>query len=188
MLRPPSRMVRGVTLDSILTGGKKGLKIMFHSNHTKSTDAMLHAVTILLPVQWPALAFRTCLLGLVLLLLCPAQSVSRPAVEATNGMVVSAHRLASEAGVAMLQRGGNAIDAAVAVGYAEAVVDPCCGNIGGGGFLVAHLADDRDVFLNFRETAPGAATRDMYLDTQGNVARATSLFGWRAVAVVPLTP
>ena len=84
-------------------------------------------------------------------------------------MVVSAQRLASEAGVAILQQGGNAVDAAVAVGYAEAVVNPCCGNIGGGGFMVAHLADGRNVFLNFRETAPAAATRDMYLDAAGNV-------------------
>lgn len=134
-------------------------------------------------LQRPGLEIRTCLLGLVLLALSPVQGVSRAAAEATNGMVVSAHRLASEAGVAILQQGGNAIDAAVAVGYAEAVVDPCCGNIGGGGFLVAHFADGRDVFLNFRETAPGAATRDMYLDAQGNVAHGNSLFGWRAVAV-----
>jgi gamma-glutamyltranspeptidase/glutathione hydrolase len=131
---------------------------------------------------WPGLKFRARLFGLVLLALCPTQGSSR-AAEANNGMIVSAHRLASEAGVAILQQGGNAIDAAVAVGYAEAVVDPCCGNIGGGGFLVAHLADDRDIFLNFREAAPGTATRDMYLNAQVNVAREDSLFGWRAVAV-----
>ena len=83
----------------------------------------------------------------------------------------------------MLRQGGNAIDAAVAVGYAEAVVNPCCGNIGGGGFLVAHLADGRDIFLNFRETAPAAATPDMYLDPQGNPMRNASLYGWRAIAV-----
>jgi gamma-glutamyltranspeptidase / glutathione hydrolase len=124
-----------------------------------------------------------CLLGIVLLWPYPAESAPRPTVEAANGIVVSAHRLASEAGIAMLQQGGNAIDAAVAVGYAEAVVDPCCGNIGGGGFLVAHLADGRGIFLNFRETAPSAATHDMYLDAQGNVARAANLYGWRAVAV-----
>ena len=112
-----------------------------------------------------------------------AKDASRPAVEAANGIVVSTHRLASEAGIAMLQQGGNAIDAAVAVGYAEAVVDPCCGNIGGGGFLVAHLHDGGDVFLNFRETAPAAATRDMYLDAQGNAMYGASLYGWRAVAV-----
>jgi gamma-glutamyltranspeptidase / glutathione hydrolase len=111
------------------------------------------------------------------------QAATLPAVEAANGMVVTAHRLASEAGIAILQQGGNAIDAAVAVGYAEAVVNPCCGNIGGGGFMVAHLADGRDVFLNFRETAPAAATRDMYLDAGGNIVPGASLHGWRAVAV-----
>ena len=130
-----------------------------------------------------ALILRTCLLGVVLLWPGTARDASRPAVEAANGIVVSTHRLASEAGIAMLQQGGNAIDAAVAVGYAEAVVDPCCGNIGGGGFLVAHLMDGGDVFLNFREAAPAAATPDMYLDAQGTVARGASLYGWRAVAV-----
>ena len=85
-------------------------------------------------------------------------------------MVVSANRLASEAGAEMLRAGGNAVDAAVAMGYALAVVDPCCGNIGGGGFMTLHLADGRDVFVNFREQAPAAATPDMYLDAEGNVA------------------
>ncbi|HET9020110.1 MAG TPA: gamma-glutamyltransferase, partial [Acetobacteraceae bacterium] len=98
-------------------------------------------------------------------------------------MVVSAHHLASEAGAAILRAGGNAVDAAVAVGYALAVVDPCCGNIGGGGFMVLHRADGRDVFLNFRETAPGAATPAMYLDAQGHIIDDASLHGWRAVAV-----
>jgi gamma-glutamyltranspeptidase/glutathione hydrolase len=129
-------------------------------------------------------AVWSCLPGLVLLLAAQtAQAATLPAVEAANGMVVSAHRLASEAGIAMLQQGGNAIDAAVAIGYAEAVVNPCCGNIGGGGFMVAHLADGRDIFLNFRETAPAAATRDMYLDAKGNVVPGASLRGWRSVAV-----
>ncbi len=120
---------------------------------------------------------------LLLLLAHTVQAATLPAAEAANGMVVSAHRLASEAGLAMLQQGGNAIDAAVAVGYAEAVVNPCCGNIGGGGFLVAHLANAGDTFLNFRETAPAAATRDMYLDAAGNVLPGASLHGWRSVAV-----
>ncbi len=121
--------------------------------------------------------------SLLLLLAQTVQAATLPAVEAANGMVVSAHRLASEAGIAMLQQGGNAIDAAVAVGYAEAVVNPCCGNIGGGGFMVAHLADGGNIFVNFRETAPAAATRDMYLDAGGNVVPGASLHGWRAVAV-----
>jgi gamma-glutamyltranspeptidase/glutathione hydrolase len=98
-------------------------------------------------------------------------------------MVVSAQHLAAEAGVEILRQGGNAIDAAVAVGYAEAVVNPCCGNIGGGGFMTAHLANGQDVFLNFRETAPAAATRDMYLDAGGQPTRGASLYGWKAVAV-----
>jgi gamma-glutamyltranspeptidase / glutathione hydrolase len=120
---------------------------------------------------------------LLLLLAQTVQAATLPAVEAANGMVVSAQRLASEAGVAILQQGGNAIDAAVAVGYAQAVVNPCCGNIGGGGFMVAHLANGRNVFVNFRETAPAAATPDMYLDAGGKVVPGASLHGWRAVAV-----
>ena len=86
-------------------------------------------------------------------------------------------------GADILRKGGNAIDAAVAVGYAEAVVNPCCGNIGGGGFLTAHLADGRNIFLNFRETAPAAATRDMYLDGRGEPVPTASVHGWKAVAV-----
>ncbi len=125
------------------------------------------------------------ILGLVLtaLLSRPAQAASLPAVESEHGMVVSAQRLAAEAGVEILRQGGNAVDAAVAVGYAEAVTNPCCGNIGGGGFLTAHLADGRDVFLDFRETAPAAATRDMYLNPDGTPDRAASLRGWKSVAV-----
>ncbi|MEI7714162.1 MAG: gamma-glutamyltransferase, partial [Rhodospirillales bacterium] len=121
--------------------------------------------------------------GSLLLFPPPAQAASFPAVEGANGMVVSAQRLAAEAGVAILKQGGNAIDAAVAVGYAEAVTNPCCGNIGGGGFMVARLADGRNVFLNFREMAPAAATADMYLDAQGNPIRDASLHGWKAVGV-----
>ena len=119
-----------------------------------------------------------------LCLLSPAaQAASPPPTESTTGLVVSAQRLAAEAGVEILRQGGNAIDAAVAVGYAEAVVNPCCGNIGGGGFLTAHLPDGRDIFINFRETAPAAATRDMYLNAAGQPVLGASLFGWKAVAV-----
>ncbi len=123
--------------------------------------------------------------GLLLLmgLGSPVRAASPPAVESSRFMVVAAQHLAAEAGAAILRQGGNAIDAAVAAGYAEAVVDPCCGNIGGGGFLTAHLADGRDVFLNFRETAPAAATAAMYLDPGGTVIPHASLDGWRAVAV-----
>jgi gamma-glutamyltranspeptidase / glutathione hydrolase len=113
----------------------------------------------------------------------PARAVSGPAVEGENGMVVSSQRLASEVGAAILKAGGNAVDAAVAVAYAEAVVNPCCGNIGGGGFLVLRAADGRSRFINFRETAPAAASRDMYLDTSGNVVKGASLRGWKAAGV-----
>jgi gamma-glutamyltranspeptidase / glutathione hydrolase len=117
-----------------------------------------------------------------------ASAAVPPAVEATHGMVVSSQRLATEAGLEMLMRGGNAADAAVAVGYAEAVSNPCCGNIGGGGFMVLHMATKNgepaiDRFINFREMAPAAATANMYLDASGKVISDASLYGWKAVAV-----
>lgn len=84
-----------------------------------------------------------------------------------NGAVVSAHPLASEVGVAILKQGGNAVDAAIATQFALAVVYPGAGNIGGGGFLVARLADGTNVAIDFREAAPAAAHRDMYLDPDG---------------------
>jgi gamma-glutamyltranspeptidase/glutathione hydrolase len=112
-----------------------------------------------------------------------AGAASPPAVEARHGMVVSSQYLASQVGVDILKMGGNAIDAAVAVGYAQAVVNPCCGNIGGGGFMTIHLADGRDTFINFRETAPAGASPDMYLDAKGQLIKGASLYGYRAVAV-----
>jgi gamma-glutamyltranspeptidase/glutathione hydrolase len=98
-------------------------------------------------------------------------------------MVVSSQRLASRVGVEILKMGGNAIDAAVAVGYAQAVVNPCCGNIGGGGFMTIHLANGQDKFIDFREKAPAAASAAMYLDPQGKVRKGSSLYGYLAVAV-----
>ena len=95
---------------------------------------------------------------------------------AKNGMVVSASRLASEAGVNILKKGGNAIDAAVATGFALAVTYPQAGNIGGGGFLVAHMAYGESFSLDFREMAPSMAHRDMYLDDSSNVVPGLSLY------------
>ena len=96
-----------------------------------------------------------------------AYTVSKTAF-VSHGAVVSAHPLASNAGVTMLRKGGNAFDAAIATQLALAVVYPGAGNIGGGGFMVAHLASGKDLALDFREKAPAAATRDMYLDSAGN--------------------
>jgi gamma-glutamyltranspeptidase / glutathione hydrolase len=110
-------------------------------------------------------------------------AASTPAVEAKNGMVVTSQYLASQIGTDILKMGGNAVDAAVAVGYAQAVVNPCCGNIGGGGFMTIHLADGTDTFINFRETAPAAASADMYLDKEGKVTKDASLYGYLAAGV-----
>lgn len=101
----------------------------------------------------------------------------------SNGAVVSTQKEASEVGLQVLKNGGNAIDAAVAVGYALAVTDPCCGNLGGGGFMLVHLADGTETFINFRETAPQQATADMYLDEQGNLIEDLSTDGYLAVGV-----
>jgi len=117
------------------------------------------------------------------LLVSAARGAAAPAVESAGGMVVSAQHLASDAGAAVLRAGGNAIDAAVAVGYALAVTHPCCGNLGGGGFMLIHLADGRDTFLNFREKAPLAATANMYLYSHGEPIAARSIDGYLAVGV-----
>ncbi len=132
-------------------------------------------------------AFRrrvVCLLLVSFAVVAPV-SAQRPAVEASRGMVVSAHRLASEAGVEIMRRGGNAIDAAVATGFALAVTYPVAGNIGGGGFMLVHLADGRDVVIDYREIAPRAATAGMYLGPDGEpvTGAGSSTVGWRASGV-----
>jgi gamma-glutamyltranspeptidase/glutathione hydrolase len=98
-------------------------------------------------------------------------------------MVVSAQHLATEVGVNVLKHDGNAVDAAVAVGYALAVAYPAAGNLGGGGFMTIRFADGRKTFLDFRERAPRAATRDMYLDKDGKVVDGLSTTGWLAVGI-----
>ena len=112
-----------------------------------------------------------------------AHAASQAPVAAENGMVVSAQHLATRVGVDVLKDGGNAVDAAVAVGYALAVVYPAAGNLGGGGFMTIQLADGRKTFLDFREKAPLAATANMYLDKDGNVVKGASTTGHLAVGV-----
>jgi gamma-glutamyltranspeptidase/glutathione hydrolase len=101
---------------------------------------------------------------------------------AQHGMVVSVHHLASDAGVGILRAGGNAVDAAVATGFALAVVHPIAGNLGGGGFLLLRTHDGKTTFIDFREKAPLAATQTMYQDAQGNVIPDASVIGYRSIA------
>src|SRR5947209_3827978 len=112
-----------------------------------------------------------------------AHAASAAPVAAEHGMVVTAQHLATEVGVDVLKKGGNAIDAAVAVGYTLAVVYPAAGNLGGGGFMTILLADGRKTFIDFREKAPLAAKADMYVDAAGNVIKGSTTTGHLAVAV-----
>jgi gamma-glutamyltranspeptidase/glutathione hydrolase len=102
--------------------------------------------------------------------------------KAQHGMVVSVHHLASDAGVEVLRAGGNAVDAAVATGFALAVVHPVAGNLGGGGFLLLRMHDGKTTFIDYREKAPLAATETMYQDAKGNVLPDDSVVGYRSIA------
>ena len=102
---------------------------------------------------------------------------------AQHALVVSAHELASQAGVDMMKAGGNAVDAAVATGFALSVVFPPAGNLGGGGFMLIRTADGSVHFLDYREKAPAAATPTMYQDAQGNIIENASLLGYKAIGV-----
>jgi gamma-glutamyltranspeptidase / glutathione hydrolase len=128
--------------------------------------------------------------ALILLLIAAAAAWHAPQafgatepVHAQHGIVVSSHELASQAGVEMMRQGGNAVDAAVATGFALAVVHPAAGNLGGGGFMLIRMADGKTHFIDYREKAPAAATRDMYLDAQGNVIEGASEYGYKAIGV-----
>ena len=128
-------------------------------------------------------AVKTCLVYLFVLFVSfahaqepdiddPASALAKHPIQkkiiCSNGAVVSAHPLASRAGVSVLKKGGNAVDAAIATQLALAVVYPGAGNIGGGGFMIARLKDGRNIAMDYREKAPAAAGRDMYLDSAGN--------------------
>lgn len=119
----------------------------------------------------------------LLLSLLSASAWAAPPVRAPRAMVASADTFASRTGVEMMQAGGNAVDAAVAVGFALAVTYPQAGNLGGGGFMLVRLRDGVAHFLDFRETAPAAARPDLYQDAGGRVIPGASLVGYRAVAV-----
>jgi gamma-glutamyltranspeptidase/glutathione hydrolase len=105
------------------------------------------------------------------------------AVRAAHGMVATDEELGSQAGIEILKRGGNAVDGAVAVAFALAVVEPAAGNIGGGGFMLVRLADGRTTFFDYREVAPSKASRDMYIKPDGTLDKELSVIGYKAVAV-----
>src|SRR6185312_92185 len=131
--------------------------------------------------------FRTVLAGICALfpvVLFPGFSASaKTPVTARHGMVVAQEPIAADVGLDVLKRGGNAVDAAIAVGFALAVTHPSAGNIGGGGFMLIRLADGRTTFLDFRERAPLAASRNMYIDPATGKATQDSLVGYRAAGV-----
>ncbi|MDQ3280034.1 MAG: gamma-glutamyltransferase [Acidobacteriota bacterium] len=121
--------------------------------------------------------------ALLLLITVPLAAASREPVRARHAMVASTSEIASRVGAEVMQKGGNAVDAAVAVGLALAVTWPSAGNLGGGGFMLVRRADGTSEALDYRERAPLAATRDMYLDAKGNVIKGASVQGYKAVGV-----
>jgi len=123
------------------------------------------------------------LLAAVMICGAPFVAASTEPVHAQHGIVVSSHQLASRAGVEMMQAGGNAVDAAVATGFALAVVHSGAGNLGGGGFMLVRMADGKTHFLDYREKAPAAATPGMYLDAQGNVIEGATEIGYKSIGV-----
>jgi gamma-glutamyltranspeptidase/glutathione hydrolase len=133
----------------------------------------MHSKRRLLLWLWRAI----CVLGTV-----SAAAPLRP-VHAPRAMVASVHELASEAGVQIMQAGGNAVDAAVAVGFALAVVHPQAGNLGGGGFMLIRMASGDTHFIDYREKAPAAAAANMYLDGQGKLIADASVVGYKSIAV-----
>src|SRR5688500_15657872 len=121
----------------------------------------------------------------LLLLSLPSSAVAwiREPVRARHGVVASVDPIASRIGVEVMKKGGNAVDAAVAVGLALAVTWPSAGNLGGGGFMLIRTADGKAEAVDYRERGPLAAHRDMYLDAQGNVVKGLSTEGYLAAGV-----
>jgi gamma-glutamyltranspeptidase / glutathione hydrolase len=133
-------------------------------------------------MRFPCKRWLVLIPAVLVALIALAMAATQP-VHAPHAVVVSVHELASRAGVEIMQAGGNAIDAAVATGFALAVVHPQAGNLGGGGFMLIRLADGQTHFIDYREKAPAAATANMYLDAQGNVIENASVVGYRSIGV-----
>src|SRR5262245_24626894 len=124
---------------------------------------------------------RLLVLVLALVLSAPLGAARQP-LHARYGMVVAMESIAADVGVDVLKKGGNAVDAAVAVGFTMAVTHPFAGNLGGGGYMLVRMADGTMTFFDFRERAPEKASRNMYLNAQGNLTR-DSVEGWRSSGV-----
>jgi gamma-glutamyltranspeptidase/glutathione hydrolase len=133
--------------------------------------------------EWLQIPCRTIVTLLVAALSTASAHADSKPVHAPHAIVVSIDELASKAGAEIMQQGGNAIDAAVATGFALAVVYPQAGNLGGGGFMLIRMADGKTHFIDFREEAPAAAKANMYLDAQGNVIEGASEYGYKAIGV-----
>src|SRR5436190_167420 len=125
---------------------------------------------------------RRWLAPLVAVVMLVAPVGARQPLRARHGMVVAMEAIAADVGVSVLQKGGNAVDAAVAVGFALAVTHPFAGNLGGGGYMLIRLADGRATFIDFRERAPEKSSRNMYLDAKGELTK-ESVEGWRSSGV-----
>src|SRR5437868_15445271 len=184
---PLNRLISACSKPSSRGPSAHGLDPWGKPGPTFPSDERLTGRSRLSPGRRLYAHFDARLLCFVLLFLLrsavPVIAAPAATAEGERGMVVSAQHEASEAGLQILRAVRNAIDAAVAVGYALAVVDPCCGNIGGGGFMLVHRAGGQDSVINFRETAPRAATAAMFLDAAGEPIRDASLYGYRAAAV-----
>lgn len=136
--------------------------------------------------QKDLLKLTSCIIGFIcnsLLLIPSFTNAQNGKSHYPTAMVVSEQRLASEVGANILKNGGNAIDAAVAVGYALAVVNPCCGNLGGGGFMTIHFANGKNTFINFRERAPLVLREQLFLNDKGTLDPEKSIKGYLAVGV-----
>src|SRR4249919_4294289 len=127
---------------------------------------------------------RISIAALAVLLVTSTISINaaRQPVRARHGMAVAMESQAADVGVAVLQKGGNAVDAAVAMGFAMAATHPFAGNLGGGVFMLIRFADGRSTFIDFREMAPAKSTRNMYLDAKGELTK-DSIEGWRSSGV-----
>ena len=157
---------------SILLGGHSGPPL----------QAPREEYELILPRRQPAFRAIASWLTLVACLFSIAGSAAGEPVRARRAMVVSAEDHATMAGLRILRKGGNAVDAAITVGFVLAVTHPVAGNIGGGGFMLIRFADGRSTFIDFRERAPAAATRDMFVGDDGKPTN-DSVVGYRAVAV-----